>query len=176
MADKIDDKVEATEELTEEVVVTEEVQDESPAQGLPGIIEQLKQKYPEIEVNEQLTVVVPQDNLMDLMQELKDAYHLDHLTNLTAVDYPDESKFEVVYNINSTGHGYSIMVKTGVNREKPVVPSVFPIWGGAIWQEREVYDLLGIVFTGHPDLKRILTHEGFEGHPLRKDYEWVGGR
>lgn len=163
--------VESTEEMTGEVE-----QDKAPALDIPGIIEQLKQKYPQIEVDEKLTVMVPREDLIGLMQELKDTYHLDHLSNVTAVDYPDESKFEVIYNLNSTGHGYSIMIKTGVNRSKPVVPSVFPIWGGANWQEREVYDLLGIVFTDHPNLVRILLHDGFEGHPLRRDYEWVGGR
>ncbi|MEW5953797.1 MAG: NADH-quinone oxidoreductase subunit C [Bacillota bacterium] len=175
MGGKTDDKVESTEDLITEVAAAE-VQEASSARVLPGIVEQLKQKYAGIEVNEQLTVVAPLDNLMDLMQELKHTYHLDYLTNLTAVDYPDENRFEIVYNINSIGHGYSIMVKTGVSRDNPVVPSVFPVWGGAVWQEREVYDLLGIVFTGHPNLKRILTNDGFEGHPLRKDFEWVGGR
>lgn len=157
--------------------MTGEVEHETaPAHDLSGIIEQLKQKYPQIEVDEKLTVVVPVEDITGFMQELKDTYHLDHLSNLTAVDYPDEAKFEVIYYINSIGHGYSIMVKTAVNRNKPVVPSVFSIWGGANWQEREVYDLLGIVFTGHPNLKRILLHDGFDGHPLRRDYEWEGGR
>jgi len=163
--------VEATEEMTGEVE-----QETATALDLPGIIEQLKQKYPQIEVDEKLTVMVPGEALIGLMQELKDSYDLDHLSNLTAVDYPDEAKFEVVYYLNSIGHGYSIMLKTVVNRNKPVLDSVFPIWGGANWQEREVYDLLGIVFTGHPNLKRILLHDGFDGHPLRRDYEWVGGR
>lgn len=161
-------------DVTKEVTAC--VETSGGQENLPGIIEQLKEKYQQIEVDEKLTVVVPLEHLISFMQELKYSYALDYLTNLTAVDYPDEAKFEVVYNINNTAHGYSIMVKTAVSRNKPVVPSVFPVWGGAIWQEREVFDLLGIVFTGHPDLKRILTHEGFEGHPLRKDFEWVGGR
>ncbi len=141
-----------------------------------ALVEELRGKFPFIEVNEQKTVIVPVDKLLEFMQELKDNYALDFLTNLTAVDYPEENKFEVVYNINSIVKGYSLMVKTSVSREKPELPSVFPIWGGANWQERKVYDLMGIVFTGHPNLKRILLDPNFEGHPLRKDFQWEGGR
>lgn len=141
-----------------------------------ALVEEIRQKFNYIEVNEQSTVIVPKDKLLEFMQALKDDYALDFLTNLTAVDYIDENKFEVVYNINSTTKGYTLMVKTSVDRDNPELPSVFPIWGGANWQEREVYDLLGIVFTGHPNLKRILLDYDYEGHPLRKDFQWKGGR
>ncbi|TYO95177.1 NADH-quinone oxidoreductase subunit C [Desulfallas thermosapovorans] len=141
-----------------------------------ALVEELRQKFNYIEVNEQSTVIVPKDKLLEFMQALKDDYALDFLTNLTAVDYIDENKFEVIYNINSTAKGYTLMVKTSVDRDNPELPSVFPIWGGANWQEREVYDLLGIVFTGHPNLKRILLDYDYEGHPLRKDFQWKGGR
>jgi len=139
-------------------------------------IEEIKQKFNYIEVDEQKVITVPGDKLMEFMQALKDEYALDFLTNLTAVDYPEESKLQVVYNINSIDKGYSLMVKADVDRENPEIPSVFPIWGGAIWQEREIYDLLGIVFAGHPELKRILLDDKFEGYPLRKDFQWKGGR
>ncbi|MBF7083604.1 NADH-quinone oxidoreductase subunit C [Desulfallas sp. Bu1-1] len=139
-------------------------------------VEEIKQKFGYIEVDEQKAVNVPAGKLLEFMQALKDEYELDFLTNLTAVDYPEENKFEVVYNLTSTTKAYGLMVRTGVDRENPVLPSVFPIWGGANWQEREVYDLMGIVFTGHPNLKRILLDDKFEGHPLRKDFQWEGGR
>ena len=93
----------------------------------------------------------------------------DYLDNLTAVDYLDY--FEVVYHLVSLKRNHSLVLKTRLHdREKPVVPSVTSIWRGADFQEREVWDLFGIRFEGHPNLKRILLWEGFEGHPLRRDF------
>lgn len=93
----------------------------------------------------------------------------DYIDNLTAVDYLDY--FEVVYHLVSLQHNHSLVLKTRLHdRENPVVPSVTNIWAGADFQEREVWDLFGIRFEGHPNLKRILLWEGFEGHPLRRDF------
>jgi NADH-quinone oxidoreductase subunit C len=93
----------------------------------------------------------------------------DYLDNLTAVDYLDY--FEVVYHLVSLKLNHSLVLKTRLHdREKPVVPSVTSVWRGADFQEREVWDLFGIRFEGHPNLKRILLWEGFEGHPLRRDF------
>lgn len=135
-------------------------------------LEEIIQKFGYVEVDEQQAVTIPVDKLLEFMQALKDELDLDFLTNLTAVDYPEENRLQVIYNLNSIEKGYTLMVRTDINRENPELPSVFPIWGGANWQEREVYDLLGIVFTGHPNLKRILLDPNYEGHPLRKDYQW----
>lgn len=139
------------------------------------LMEGLKEKFPAIEVSGQ-TITVTADDLLPFMQELRDNPDCDFnfLTNLTAVDYPDN--FKVVYNLVSFKNGYTLMVKVNADKEEPVVPSLTPLWGGANWQEREVYDLFGIIFTGHPDLTRILLDSGFEGHPLRKDFQWFGGR
>ncbi|HJW88838.1 MAG TPA: NADH-quinone oxidoreductase subunit C [Dehalococcoidia bacterium] len=94
---------------------------------------------------------------------------MDCLANLTAVDYLDH--FEVVYHFLSLQHNHSLVLKVRLEgREGLTVPSVTPLWKGADLQEREVYDLLGIAFSGHPNLKRILTWEGFPGHALRKDF------
>lgn len=97
-------------------------------------------------------------------------FGLDYLADLTAVDYPPD-RIEVVY------HLYSMAKKTGplslkvkLPRANPVVASVTPIWRGGEFQEREAYDLYGVTFEGHPDLRRILMWDGFEGHPMRKDY------
>ena len=139
-------------------------------------VEEIRQKFSYVKVDEQQAIIVPADKLLELMQGLKDEFALDFLTNETAVDYPEDGKFEMVYNLNSICHGYTVMVKTSVNRDNPVLPSLFPIWGGANWQEREVYDLMGIVFTGHPNLKRILLDDKFDGHPLRKDFQWESVR
>lgn len=103
---------------------------------------------------------------------LKDAerFHLDYLANVTAVDYPPE-RIEVVYHLYSMARKHGpLMLKVKLPRTKPVVASVTPIWRAAEFQEREVYDLYGVGFDGHPDLRRILLWDGFEGHPMRKDY------
>ncbi|KAF1086638.1 NADH-quinone oxidoreductase subunit C 1 [Sporotomaculum syntrophicum] len=141
-----------------------------------ALVEELSKKFDYVEVNEQSTVIIPADKLLEFMQALRDDYGMDFLTNETAADYPSENKFEVIYNISSIEKGFTIMVKTSVDRDNPELPSVFPIWGGANWQEREIYDLMGIVFTGHPNLVRILMPYDYEGHPLRKDFQWKGGR
>ena len=93
----------------------------------------------------------------------------DYLAAITAVDYLDY--FEVVYQLTSLKHNHSLIIKTRCyNRDNPTLPSVVSLWQGADFQEREIYDLFGISFEGHPNLKRIVLWEGFEGHPLRKDF------
>ncbi|GAI48846.1 unnamed protein product, partial [marine sediment metagenome] len=93
----------------------------------------------------------------------------DYLTGITAVDYYDY--FEVVYQLTSMKHNHSLVVKTRCyGRENLTLPSVVSLWRGADFQEREIYDLMGISFEGHPNLKHIVLWEGFEGYPLRKDY------
>lgn len=96
---------------------------------------------------------------------------MDYLSDLTAVDDPKENRMDVVYHFYSMSkkHG-PITLKVRLDRANPVVASVTPIWRGAEFQEREVYDLFGVRFDGHPDLRRILMWEGFNGHPMRKDY------
>ena len=93
----------------------------------------------------------------------------DRLGMVTAVDHADE--FEMVYRLNSRSMSAAIFLKCGVSRDEPVVRSVSDLWPAAIWQEREVYDLFGIGFEGHPDLRRILLPDDWVGHPLRKDYQ-----
>ena len=92
------------------------------------------------------------------------------LVDLTAVDYPDrEARFTVVYNLLSLRHNQRVRVKTAVADGVPLA-SVVAVFSSANWFEREVWDLFGVAFSGHPDLRRILTDYGFEGHPLRRDY------
>lgn len=93
----------------------------------------------------------------------------DYLTFLTAVDYLEY--MEIVYRLVSLKHNQSLILKTRCyNREDPVVPSVVSVWRAAYYQEREIFDLFGIKFDGHPDMRRLLLWEGFVGHPLRRDY------
>lgn len=138
----------------------------------------LKNKFPGIEVDDKQDVIVPAADLVSFMTELQkhSDYSMDYLTNLTAVDYEDG--FQLIYNLVSLTHGYTLMIKVKISdRENPEIPSLSPHWGGAIWQEREVYDLMGINFTGYPDHPtRILLDDDFEGYPLRKDFQWESCR
>ena len=96
------------------------------------------------------------------------------VADITAVDYPTKSqRFEVVYNLLSVRHNSRIRVKTYADEATPV-PSITSLYDGANWYEREVYDLFGVFFVGHPDLRRIMTDYGFDGHPLRKDFPLTG--
>jgi NADH-quinone oxidoreductase subunit C len=101
----------------------------------------------------------------------KDAQLLfDVLVDITAVDYPERKpRFDVVYHLLSLSFNRRLRIKTAVEENKPV-DSLTPFWGSANWLEREVWDMFGIPFAGHPDLRRILMYEEFQGHPLRKDY------
>jgi len=136
------------------------------------IAAQLEEKFPgSIEESTETSLVVKSDSLLEVAAYLKDTKSLafDYFNYVTAVDY--YSYFEVVYQLTSTKHNHSIIFKTRCyDRENPTVPSVIDLWQGADFQEREIYDLMGISFEGHPNLKRLFLWEGFQGHPLRKDY------
>ena len=117
------------------------------------------------------SILLNSESVLDICRFLNQTAGLDfdYLTNLTAVDYLDY--FEVVYHLVSLKHNHSLVLKARCfNRDNPAIPSVTPIWGGADFQEREVYDLLGINFDGHYNMKRIFLWEGFQGHPLRRDF------
>lgn len=134
--------------------------------------DRLEQRFPGSVVESSgESVIVKKESLHDIAVYLKDTEDLqfDYLNYVTAVDY--YAYFEVVYQLTSTVHNHSIVIKTRCEgRENPSVPSVIDIWGAADFQEREVYDLMGITFEGHPNLKRIFLWDGFPGHPLRKDF------
>lgn len=123
-------------------------------------------------------VTVAADKLFDVLKCLKAHGGFDFLSDITAVDYmhyPNAAdRYGLVYVLTNTASGERVVVKTFVNDPDPEVPSAYPLWRGADWMEREVYDLYGITFAGHPDLRRILMPEGFVGHPLRKDYPLRG--
>jgi len=117
------------------------------------------------------SLLVNSESLFDLVSWLKTTPGLDfdYLSFITAVDYYDY--FELVYQIISTRNNHSLVVKTRCyHRENATAPSIVSLYQGADFQEREIYDLMGIRFEGHPNMKRIFLWEGFEGHPLRKDY------
>ena len=123
-------------------------------------------------------IVVPAKKVFDVLTWLKDAQAFDLLVDVTAVDYleyPDATdRFGVIYLLLSTTKNERLTVKTHVNLPNPKLPSVIGLWRGADWMEREVFDMFGITFTGHPDLRRILMPDEFAAHPLRKDYPLKG--
>ena len=83
---------------------------------------------------------------------------------------PEQGHFECIYNLYSTTHGHRLLVSVSVPRDNPVVPSVASLWAIAEWQEREVFDLMGVLYDGHPDLRRLFLEDDWQGYPLRKDY------
>jgi NADH-quinone oxidoreductase subunit C len=124
------------------------------------------------------TVVVGRDALIDLLRACRDepALAFDVLMDLTAVDYSkypgreDGPRFEVVYHLYSLTHNHRVRVKVRVEEDDAIVPTATPLWPIANWFEREVWDMFGVRFDRHPDLRRLLMYEEFVGHPLRKDY------
>ena len=136
------------------------------------VIKQIAEHLPDVvcEATDH-TLVVNSESLFKVAEYLKSSPELDfdYLTSITAVDYYDY--FELVYQLTSLQHNHSLVLKTRCyDRTKPTLPSVVSVWRGADFQEREIYDLMGISFDGHPNLKHLVLWEGFKGHPLRKDY------
>ncbi len=118
-------------------------------------------------------VLVDTGGLLALMQVLRDdpALRFDLLLTHTAIDLVDEHRFELVYILYSTVHGHNLFVSTKIDRDNPVAPTVCGLWPIAEWQEREVYDLMGVLYDEHPDLRRMFLEDDWVGFPLRKDYQ-----
>ena len=123
-------------------------------------------------------VIVPAERVYSVLEALKDAAGFDMLVDVTAVDYleyPDATdRYAVIYCLLNTESAERIIVKTHLNDPELTLPSVYGLWRGADWMEREVYDMYGVTFEGHPDLRRILMPEEFTAYPLRKDYPLRG--
>ena len=126
--------------------------------------------------NEELTVTLSKSILLNVLNFLKDdkVFQFKQLIDICGVDYPNRiDRFEIVYHLLSVSLNQRIRLKLSVN-DGDTVPSIVSIFDAANWYEREVWDLYGVIFTDHPDLRRILTDYGFEGHPLRKDFPLSG--
>ena len=122
----------------------------------------------------EILFTVARDRIEDALRLLRDEHEYQQLMEIAGVDYPDrEERFEVVYMLLSLTKNHRIMVKVRAAENTPV-PTVTTLWPVAGWLEREVYDLYGVIFDGNPDLRRILTDYGFEGHPFRKDFPLTG--
>jgi NADH-quinone oxidoreductase subunit C len=119
------------------------------------------------------TIVVRREDYLEVVRFLKDSpgTAMDFLVDLTCVDWPGrEPRFDVVVHLRSHAHGHRVRVKVGVPEGDCACPSLAGVYRAANWFEREAFDMYGVRFAGHPDLRRILLYEEFEGHPLRKDY------
>ncbi len=136
------------------------------------VARQITERYPGAVIETADTaILINSEPLLDVATFLRDTPELefDYLAHITAVDYYDY--FEVIYQLVSIKHNHSLLLKTRCyGRDNLSLPSVVSLWQGADYQEREIYDLMGITFNGHPNMKRIVLWQGFEGHPLRKDY------
>lgn len=151
------------------------------SEGLVKLKSYIETKLPESVVssklvNGELTVSIVLSSLVTFMEFLKTDQHCNFstLVDITVVDYPNrENRFELVYHYLSMYQNQRIRVKMEVN-EDHIVPSIVDIFPASNWFEREIFDMFGILFSGHPDLRRILTDYGFKGHPLRKDFPTTG--
>ena len=146
---------------------------------LPVVQARVRERFPELSVvagPDCGELTVPPAQLVEAMTFLRDELGFEMVVDITAVDWlPREPRYDVVYQMLSISGGCRMRVKVELpNVDAPEVPSLTSLWPGANWFEREVYDFFGIVFTGHPDLRRILMPDEWIGHPLRKDYP-VGG-
>ena len=137
-------------------------------------IEKLQQQFPNLVFDaeqEKPAVYVQADELLAVLQYVKEqvSFSFDRMSKLTAVDYKDY--FEMVYHLFSRRYYTWLTIKVKLEHDAPEIPSVTPLWEGANFEEREVYDLMGVNFTGHPDLRRILMPDNYGAHPLRKEFE-----
>ncbi len=120
------------------------------------------------------SITILRDSVFDVMSLLKNDFAYQQLMEIAGVDYPDRAeRFEVVYHLLSLTKNHRLRVRVSTDENTPV-PSITGVWPNANWLEREVFDMYGVIFSGHPDLRRILTDYGFAGHPFRKDFPLTG--
>lgn len=144
--------------------------------------QRIQQQFPKVQFEEfrgQLSARISKTQLRDFMKFLKENKELafDYLTDVTGVDYlkmERDPRFDVVYHLYSFKNNVRLRVKCGVPEEDMEVPSLTPLWGAANWLERETFEMFGFQFVGHPDLRRLLLPDVFDGFPLRKDYPLRG--
>lgn len=144
----------------------EDVAEEKPAKG----------KHAKPDFLKTSDTVVLAERLADVARYIRDVLHYTYLSDIAVVDYVDDGLFELVYRFYHLEGGDPLVVKTRVPRDQTQVPSLTPFWPAANFHEREGFDLFGIQFVGHPDLKRIYMWDEFEGHPMRKDFPRQGDK
>jgi len=146
-----------------------------------NIVAEIRALFPSLSASEyrgETRLVAPPDALFDVLKRLKEEFGFDYLVDITCVDYLEypgaKDRFGLVYLLANTETNERINVRCFVNGPEPTVPSVVGLWKGADWMEREAWDMFGVRFAGHTDLRRILLPEEFTSFPLRKDYPFQG--
>jgi len=146
--------------------------------SLAEAIAALEQQFPVLTKKEfrgESTLTIERAIIADVCAYAKNELGFDTLANQCSVDnFGSEPRFEVVYELYSYAKNHYLRLKVAVSEDEPEVPTVTGVWSAANWHEREIYDLMGLTFTGHPDLRRILMWEGYPYHPLRKDFPLAG--
>jgi len=148
----------------------------APRENLAAALEKLlgRDLLAHVRAVDEDSITVTRDAIAGVMLQLRDALEYQQLMEMAGVDYPDRpERFEVVYHLLSVTKNHRLRVRVSTDEATPV-PSVVPVWPNAGWLEREVFDMYGVLFSGNPDLRRILTDYGFEGHPQRKDFPLTG--
>ncbi len=149
-------------ELTEQIKIKL-----SESNGFTGVVFSENINYPMIEV--------PKDRLIEIATILRDEFKFEQLRDIVSVDrFTKNERFESIYNLYSLTHKTRLFLKVKLDSKKPEVESLYPVWQSANWAEREAYDMMGIVYLNHPDLRRMYMMEEYEYHPLRKDYPLMG--
>ena len=146
------------------------------------VLEKLKTRFADVvleanEFRDELTVVVPRERIVDMCRFLKEDPQLqfDLLADVCGIDmYTPAKRFGVIYNLYSMKNRHRIRLKVFTEEEDPKVPTMTGVYGTANWHERETFDMFGIIFEGHPDLRRVYMPEDFEHYPLRKDFPLMG--
>jgi NADH-quinone oxidoreductase subunit C len=145
--------------------------DVNPVELLRAAFAEAVQEVPEF--RGEITVVVDSEKIVEVCRYCRDTKGLEYsfLSDVAGVDYyPQEPRFGVCYHLYSMAHNRALRLKVLLADDDPVVPSVTGVYPSANWSEREIYDMFGVTFTGHPDLRRLLMPDTWDGHPLRKDY------
>jgi len=152
-------------------MIPEILQNHPTVAALSGLATAAKDEFGE------LTIEVAPDNIVAALAKVKSDLKFERLTSVTGVDrYPAEPRFEVVYHLQSVVNKTRLRLKARVPGANPQISSACGVYRSADWYERETFDLFGIVFLNHPNLTRIMMPEGWDGHPLRKDYPVTGAR
>jgi NADH-quinone oxidoreductase subunit C len=146
------------------------------------VLDALSAKYPDAimaqtEFRDELTVEISPDRIVEVCRFFRDdpSLRFEMLADLCGIDmYTPTKRFGVIYNLYSLTTHHRVRLKTFVEEENPTVPTMTGVWGTANWHERETFDMFGIVFAGHPDLRRMYMPDEFEHHPLRKDFPLMG--
>ena len=124
--------------------------------------------------NKDSFLLIQAADLVEICRYLKDELGFDCLMNLSSIDWPKKNQIEMVYHLWSYSKLHSFILKVALDRAKPEIASLYPVWKAADWLEREQFDLMGVQFAGHPDLRRIMMPDDWVGYPLRKDYKEQG--